>query len=79
MRHDSLKSKAGEDNWCWEQSFIDLDIGSEDVKGIVFVQKGYWVNVVSTHDVNAVMTQPDGSSLKLKIKVICWKSKFRFE
>ncbi|XP_030454773.2 uncharacterized protein LOC115676056 [Syzygium oleosum] len=68
VRHDSLKSKAGEDNWCWEHSFIYLDIGSEDVKGIVFVQKGYWVNVVSTHDVNAVMTQPDGSSLKLKIK-----------
>lgn len=59
-----------EDNWCWEQSFIDLDVGAEDVKGVVFVQKGYWVNVISTHDVDAYMTQEDGSPVNLKIKVV---------
>lgn len=59
-----------EDNWCWEQTFIDLDVGAEDVKGIVFVQKGYWVNIISTHDVDAYMTQEDGPPVNLKIKVV---------
>lgn len=59
---------SGEDNWCWEKSFIDVDIGAEDVEGIVFVQKGYWVNVISTHDVDTYMTQTDVSLVNLKIK-----------
>ncbi|XP_062143584.1 uncharacterized protein LOC133851267 [Alnus glutinosa] len=67
VKHNS-PGVTTEDNWCWEQSFIDLDIGAEDVKGIVFVQKGYWVNVISTHDVDAYMTQEDGSPVNLKIK-----------
>lgn len=65
---------SGEDIWCWEQSFLDLDVGAEDVQGIKFVQKGYVVNIISTHDVDAFMTQPDGSSLNLKIKVLFLKS-----
>ena len=69
VKHTSTESVTKEDNWCWEQSFIDVDIGAEDVKGIEFVQKGYWVNVVSTHDVDAYITQPDGSPATLKIKV----------
>ncbi|XP_041018341.1 nodal modulator 1 [Juglans microcarpa x Juglans regia] len=68
VRHNSPESEVREDNWCWEQSFIDLDVGAEDVKGVVFVQKGYWVNVVSTHDVDAYMTQADGLSVNMKIK-----------
>lgn len=46
-----------------------MDVGLDDVKGIEFVQKGYWVNAISTHDVDAYMTLPDGSSVNLKIKV----------
>ena len=46
-----------------------MDVGAKDVKGIVFVQKGYWVNLFSTHDVDAHMTQPDSSIINLKIKV----------
>ncbi|KAK1574965.1 hypothetical protein Q3G72_001403 [Acer saccharum] len=68
VKHTSTESVTKEDNWCWEQRFIDVDIGAEDVKGIEFVQKGYWVNVVSTHDVDAYITQPDGSPVTLKIK-----------
>ncbi|KAK3194298.1 hypothetical protein Dsin_025608 [Dipteronia sinensis] len=68
VKQTSTESVTKEDNWCWEQSFIDVDIGAEDVKGIEFVQKGYWVNVVSTHDVDAYITQPDGSPVTLKIK-----------
>ena len=78
MRHDASSSNSGEDNWCWDENFVDLDVGAEDVKGITFVQKGYWINVVSTHDVSAFMTQPDGSSVDLKIKVICYSLKLRF-
>ncbi|GLT64134.1 hypothetical protein SLA2020_366440 [Shorea laevis] len=68
VKHNSPEGVTREDNWCWEQTFIDLDVGAEDVKGIVFVQKGYWVNVISTHDVDAYMTQEDGSPVNLKIK-----------
>jgi hypothetical protein len=59
-----------EDNWCWEQGFINVDVGAEDVAGIAFVQKGYWINVISTHDVDASMIKPDGSPIDLKIKVV---------
>ncbi|KAI9099060.1 hypothetical protein K1719_024827 [Acacia pycnantha] len=68
VKHKSSKSAAMEDNWCWEQSFIDVDVGAEDLKGVLFVQKGYWVNIISTHDVDSHMTQPDGSNLNLKIQ-----------
>ncbi|OMO63992.1 hypothetical protein CCACVL1_22113, partial [Corchorus capsularis] len=68
VKHTSMEAASKEDNWCWEQSFIDVDVGAEDVKGIEFVQKGFWVNVISTHDVDAYMTQQDGSPLNLKIK-----------
>ncbi|GMY17071.1 nodal modulator 3 [Fagus crenata] len=68
VKHNSPEAVTKEDNWCWEQSSIDLDVGADDVKGIEFVQKGYWVKVISTHDVDAYMTQADGSSVNLKIK-----------
>jgi hypothetical protein len=70
VKHNSPEAVTKEDNWCWEQSSIDLDVGADDVKGIEFVQKGYWVKVISTHDVDAYMTQADGSSVNLKIKVV---------
>ncbi|XP_058740226.1 uncharacterized protein LOC131612447 isoform X2 [Vicia villosa] len=59
VKHSSPESVAKEDNWCWEKSFIDVNIGAEDLEGIVFVQKGYWVNVIST----------DGSTVNLKIQI----------
>ncbi|KAF4370085.1 uncharacterized protein LOC115708837 [Cannabis sativa] len=68
VKHKSQESMGGEDNWCWEQSFIDIDVGAEDVQGIEFVQKGYLVHIISTHDVDALMTQPDTSPINLKIK-----------
>ncbi|EXB28568.1 hypothetical protein L484_009727 [Morus notabilis] len=61
-------SPNGKDNWCWEQSFIDVNVGAEDIQGIEFVQKGYLVNIISTHDVDAFLTQPDSSPINLKIK-----------
>lgn len=68
VKHGSSKAVHNEDNWCWEQSFIDVDAGAEDVAGISFVQKGYWINFISTHDVDASMIKPDGSPFDLKIK-----------
>lgn len=62
---------TSKDDWCWEQSFIDVNLGAEDLEGITFVQKGYWVNIISTHNVDGYLTQPDGSNVNLKIKVQC--------
>lgn len=41
----------------------------EDVEGITFIQKGYWVRIISSHDVDAYLIQADNSRLNLKIKV----------
>ncbi|XP_027924979.1 nodal modulator 1 [Vigna unguiculata] len=68
VKHSSPESVTLEDNWCWEQNFIDVNVGAEDVEGILFVQKGYWVNVISTHNVDGYLTQPDGSIVNLKIQ-----------
>ncbi|KAK7337534.1 hypothetical protein VNO77_18114 [Canavalia gladiata] len=68
VKHSSPESVTLEDNWCWEQSSIDVNIGPEDLEGVIFVQKGYWVNIISTHNVDGHMTQPDGSSVNLKIR-----------
>ncbi|KAL0418927.1 UNVERIFIED_CONTAM: Nodal modulator 1 [Sesamum radiatum] len=38
-----------EDIWCWEQNFINIDVGVEDVEDITFIQKGYWVRKGSQH------------------------------
>ncbi|CAM8928070.1 unnamed protein product [Rhodiola kirilowii] len=57
-----------EDNWCWQQSFVLLDVGVEDVHGVEFVQQGYIVNIISTHDVGVKMLQSIGSSVDLQIK-----------
>lgn len=44
-------------------------MGADDVKGIKFSQKGYLVNVISSHDVDASIKGPDDSLVHFKIKV----------
>ncbi|PWA55857.1 carbohydrate-binding-like fold protein [Artemisia annua] len=68
VKHLSEGAISGEDKWCWEQNSVPVNVGTEDVKGINFVQKGYWVNLISTHDVDAYLHQSDGSRVNLKIK-----------
>ncbi|KAK7284568.1 hypothetical protein RJT34_19316 [Clitoria ternatea] len=68
VKHSSPEPVTLEDNWCWEQSFIEVNVGVEDLEGIFFVQKGYWVNFISTHNVDGYLTQPDGSTVNLKIQ-----------
>lgn len=60
--------QSSEDNWCWEQSSVELNVGSEDMEGIVFTQKGYWITIVSSHDTKAFIEQPDSSRVNLFIK-----------
>ncbi|KAH6758040.1 Carbohydrate-binding-like fold [Perilla frutescens var. hirtella] len=59
---------SGEDIWCWEQNIINVNAGMEDVEGITFIQKGYWVRIISSHDVDAYLVQADSSRVNLKIK-----------
>ncbi|KAK1277905.1 hypothetical protein QJS04_geneDACA007053 [Acorus gramineus] len=68
VKHESSDLKG--DDWCWEQNVIDLDVGTEDVTGIVFSQKGYWINITSTHHVNSCIHHPDASHENLKIKPV---------
>ncbi|CAA2967005.1 Nodal modulator 1 [Olea europaea subsp. europaea] len=78
VKRYSPATMSGDDIWCWEQSGIDVDVGADNVEGITFVQKGYWVSMTSSHGVDAYLNQPDGSRVDLKIKKgaqrICLKS-----
>ncbi|XP_068661556.1 uncharacterized protein [Aristolochia californica] len=65
VKHESLSE---EDDWCWEERSIHVNVGTEDKQGVLFVQKGYWVNIISTHDVDSSLHQPDGASLNLAVK-----------
>ncbi|XP_020700628.1 nodal modulator 1 [Dendrobium catenatum] len=67
VKHVSTTT-TDEDSWCWERNNIDLDVGTQDVKGVVFVQKGYWVSIVSTHDTETQIEQHDSSRMDLMIK-----------
>ncbi|KAL3825876.1 hypothetical protein ACJIZ3_021905 [Penstemon smallii] len=60
--------KSGEDIWCWEQSFVNVDVGAEDVEGIAFIQKGIWVRVISNYDADAYLKVANGSLVNLTIK-----------
>ncbi|XP_022863174.1 nodal modulator 1-like [Olea europaea var. sylvestris] len=59
---------SGDDIWCWEHSSVDVDVGADNIEGITFVHKGYWVSVTSSHGVDAYLNRPDGSHVNLKIK-----------
>ncbi|KAM0833417.1 hypothetical protein ACQ4PT_064262 [Festuca glaucescens] len=64
VKHFSSEAPAN-DNWCWDQNTLDVDVGNDDVLDILFVQKGYWIELVSTHDTEAYIHQPDASKLDL--------------
>ncbi|XP_072975145.1 uncharacterized protein [Typha angustifolia] len=68
IKQSTPSAASAEDNWCWDQSSIDLDVSTEDVKGIVFIQKGYWIDIISTHDTDAYIRHPDSSQTDLLIK-----------
>ncbi|KAL6494630.1 hypothetical protein OROGR_031430 [Orobanche gracilis] len=68
VKNSSPGITSGEDTWCWKQNIINVNVGVEDVEGITFIQKGYWVRVISSHDVDAYLVQADDSRVNLKIK-----------
>ncbi|XP_062197301.1 uncharacterized protein LOC133900188 [Phragmites australis] len=67
VKHSSSEGSA-KDDWCWDQNTLDINVGTDDVRDIVFVQKGYWIELVSTHETEAYIHQPDSSKLDLLIK-----------
>ncbi|KAG2597104.1 hypothetical protein PVAP13_5KG190200 [Panicum virgatum] len=67
VKHSSSEGST-KDDWCWDQDTLNVDIGTDDVRDIVFVQKGYWIELVSTHDTEAYIQLPDSSILDLSIK-----------
>ncbi|KAL6850380.1 hypothetical protein ACP4OV_021007 [Aristida adscensionis] len=67
VKHSSSDGSA-KDDWCWDQNTLDIDVRTDDVKDIVFVQKGYWMELVSTHETEAYIHQPDSSKVDLLIK-----------
>ncbi|CAL9068218.1 uncharacterized protein LOC135581844 [Musa acuminata AAA Group] len=68
VKHISSLAMPEEDTWCWNENFIDLDVGTQDMTGIVFVQRGYWINLISSHDTDAYILLPDSSRLDITIK-----------
>ncbi|TVU21253.1 hypothetical protein EJB05_30878 [Eragrostis curvula] len=67
VKHSSSEGSS-KDDWCWDQNALDIDVGTDDVREITFLQKGYWIELVSTHDTEAYIHQPDSSKLDLLIK-----------
>ncbi|KAF6143365.1 hypothetical protein GIB67_001309 [Kingdonia uniflora] len=68
VKHKPSSDTSLEDKWCWKQSTMDLDVGTKDLEGITFVQKGYWITIISSHDSDAYVRQPDESIMNLQIK-----------
>ncbi|KAJ3691869.1 hypothetical protein LUZ61_021033 [Rhynchospora tenuis] len=62
-----LEVTHAENKWCWDHNSMELDVGPEDMKGIVFTQTGYWIDIVSTHNTDAFLKLPDSSKLDLSI------------
>lgn len=68
VKHVSSSAVSEDDDWCWDQSAVELEVGTEDMEGIVFTQKGYWIDLISSHDTKAFIKQPDSSRVDLSIK-----------
>ncbi|KAJ4775918.1 Nodal modulator 1 [Rhynchospora pubera] len=62
-----LEVTHAENKWCWDHNSMELDVGPEDMKGIVFTQTGYWIDIVSTHHTGAFLKLPDSSKLDFSI------------
>lgn len=62
-----LAQTVDDDEWCWEQKKIPVDVLTSDIGGIVFVQKGYWLRIEATHPVQAFASQDGHDSVPLQI------------
>jgi hypothetical protein len=59
VKHVPISDDATwDDEWCWEHKTLEVVVGTDDKSGLVFVQKGFWMHVKSTHAVSAFTLQP---------------------
>lgn len=63
------KQSIKDDDWCWVEKTLEVDVGMEDIKGLKFVQKGFWMHVKSTHPVSAFILHPHNEGTNVNLKV----------
>eukprot|EP00252_Welwitschia_mirabilis_P021628 TRINITY_DN5591_c0_g1_i2.p1 TRINITY_DN5591_c0_g1~~TRINITY_DN5591_c0_g1_i2.p1 ORF type:complete len:565 (+),score=94.86 TRINITY_DN5591_c0_g1_i2:113-1696(+) len=69
IKHQPLSNLSGlDDDWCWEEKSIDVNVGTTDFVGISFVQKGYWMHITSTHDVSTRIVGPKYETTNFVVK-----------
>ncbi|BBM99994.1 BOS complex subunit NOMO [Marchantia polymorpha subsp. ruderalis] len=69
IAHEPLTQGASwDDEWCWEQKSLSVDVGIEDISGLTFVQKGYWLHIQSTHAASAYFLHEQKDAMPLQIK-----------
>ena len=64
------KDSVREDDWCWVEKTLEVDVRTEDIKGLKFVQKGFWMHVTSTHAVSAFILHPQNEGTNVDLKVL---------
>lgn len=69
IRHAPLVQVPGlSDDWCWEESSFEQDVGTTDLTNVQFTQKGYWMSMHSTHSAEASISQPNGDALSIQVE-----------
>eukprot|EP00250_Pteridium_aquilinum_P020313 c24781_g1_i1 orf=109-3804(+) len=69
VRHEPFVQVPGlSDDWCWEESSFERDVGTADLTNVQFTQKGYWMSMHSTHSAEASIIHPNGDSLPIQVK-----------
>ena len=64
----SLELLDWDDDWCLERKVIDVNVGVSHHSEIVFIQKGYWLHIMSTHPIVSCIVQPKKEPMKLLIE-----------
>jgi len=57
-----------DDDWCWERKVIDVNVGVFDHSEIMFIQKVYWLRIMSIHPMSSYIVQPNKEPMNLLIK-----------
>ncbi|KAL3685286.1 hypothetical protein R1sor_003308 [Riccia sorocarpa] len=69
ITHEPVTEGASwDDEWCWEQKSLPVDVGIEDISKLTFVQKGYWLHIKSTHAASAFTLNEQKEATPVQIK-----------
>lgn len=68
--HHTAKESNKDEDWCWVEKSIQVDVGTENVTGLTFIQKGFWMHVKSTHAVSAFILHPHNDGTNVDIQVL---------